>query len=71
MTFPNNSVFAASGRNKQNIYLSIYLSIYLTSLLATDGKFLSQERQDFAMKETTFDTFRNSPFGQSNHEAYI
>ena len=27
MTFPNNSVIAASGWNKQNIYLSIYLSI--------------------------------------------
>ena len=26
MTFPNNSVIAASGWNKQNIYLSIYLS---------------------------------------------
>ena len=25
MTFPNNSVIAASGWNKQNIYLSIYL----------------------------------------------
>ena len=24
MTFPNNSVIAASGWNKQNIYLSIY-----------------------------------------------
>ena len=26
MTFPNNSVIAASGWNEQNIYLSIYIN---------------------------------------------